>query len=207
MSEELPLFNQPDIDRLVHESFLASGYRSFVRFPRGKYHNGTFPSRSSFENECVFMGSTRFGSRANISQGSVLSDIGTFRFEDHAVFRPGVIIEDARNLVLSSNTRFHGGAMIHQHRIRDGQPYAYLSLSGAGAALRTTQFFNCDDGIYVTSGCFFGSLTQFRNAVDDDCPDIGSDLSANQQIKRYQYMGMANIAAMSMGRPDLIINQ
>ena len=36
---------------------------------------------------------------------------------------------------------------------------------GFGSVRRTTYFFNCDDGIWVRCGCFFGDIEQFRERV------------------------------------------
>jgi hypothetical protein len=72
--------------------------------------------------------------------------------------------------------------------------YPYLALSGAGSAQRTTYFFNFKDGIYVRSGCFFGTLAQFRKKVLAECPQP-------TDIKRLQYLGFANIAAVTFAQP------
>ena len=36
---------------------------------------------------------------------------------------------------------------------------------GFGSVNGTTYFFNCDDGIWVRCGCFFGDIKQFREQV------------------------------------------
>ena len=63
---------------------------------------------------------------------------------------------------------------------------------------RKTYFFDFEDGIYVRSGCFFGSLYEFRAKVlEDECGDTST-------VKAMQYLGMANIAAVTFGRRELI---
>jgi hypothetical protein len=81
------------------------------------------------------------------------------------------------------------------HKKKAGYPF--LSLSGAGTKKRTTYFFNFKDGIYVRSGCFFGTLTEFRTKVIADCPQP-------TDIKRLQYLGFANIAAATFAQPDQV---
>ena len=45
------------------------------------------------------------------------------------------------------------------------QGYPLLGFSGFGTKNRTTYFFNCEDGIWVRCGCFFGDIEQFRKQV------------------------------------------
>jgi hypothetical protein len=68
-----------------------------------------------------------------------------------------------------------------------------MAIAGAGSLNRTTYFFNCEDGIWVRSGCFSGSLDAFRDKVRGD-----DALHATAPcIKTLQYLGMANIVAMT----------
>jgi hypothetical protein len=67
-----------------------------------------------------------------------------------------------------------------------------LAIAGAGSEGRTSYFFNFVDGIFVRSGCFFGTLEQFRDNVMRTCPD-------ETDIKRLQYLGFSNIAAATFG--------
>jgi len=66
-------------------------------------------------------------------------------------------------------------------------------------ANRTTYFFNCEDGIWVRSGCFFGTLSEFRDKVRAD-----DRLHATApSIKTLQYLGFANIAAVTFDQTQL----
>ena len=82
------------------------------------------------------------------------------------------------------------------HKARTSNPY--IAIDRAGSARRKTYFFDFEDGIYVRSGCFFGSLSGFRAKVLED---EGGDTST---VKAMQYLGMANIAAVTFGRRELI---
>ena len=70
--------------------------------------------------------------------------------------------------------------------------YPYIAIDGAGSTHRKTYFFNLETGIRVRSGCFAGTLDEFRAKVKADCPD-------STELKRMQYLGMANIAAVTFG--------
>lgn len=61
---------------------------------------------------------------------------------------------------------------------------------------RTTWCFNTEDGIIVRSGCFKGTLDEFRAKVRQDCP-LGTE------VKALQYLGFANIVAATWA-PELI---
>lgn len=74
-----------------------------------------------------------------------------------------------------------------------------MSITGAGDVGRTTYFFNCEDGIWVRSGCFFGSLEQFREKVRAYDPLHATAPS----IKTLQYLGMANIVAVTFDKTQL----
>ena len=75
------------------------------------------------------------------------------------------------------------------HKARPGNPF--IAIDRAGSAMRKTYFFNLEPGIYVRSGCFFGTLEQFRAKVLEDCKPTDT--------KALQYLGMANIAAATFG--------
>lgn len=92
--------------------------------------------------------------------------------------------------------RFGEGCSFEGHKARTSNPY--IAIDRAGSARRKTYFFDFEDGIYVRSGCFFGSLSEFRAKVLED---EGGDTST---VKAMQYLGMANIAAVTFGRRELI---
>ncbi len=91
---------------------------------------------------------------------------------------------------------FGAGCSFEGHKARTSNPY--IAIDRAGSARRKTYFFDFEDGIYVRSGCFFGSLSEFRAKVLED---EGLDTST---VKAMQYLGMANIAAVTFGRRELI---
>jgi len=64
-----------------------------------------------------------------------------------------------------------------------------ICISGVGSAYRTTYFFNTESGIFVRSGCFSGTLTEFRAKVLED---TRGDKTC---VKALQYLGVANIVA------------
>ena len=82
------------------------------------------------------------------------------------------------------------------HKARTSNPY--IAIDRAGSVRRKTYFFDFEDGIYVRGGCFFGSLSEFRVKVLED---EGGNTAT---VKSMQYLGMANIAAVTFGRRDLI---
>ena len=91
---------------------------------------------------------------------------------------------------------FGEGCSFEGHKARTSNPY--IAIDRAGSVRRKTYFFDFEDGIYVRSGCFFGSLSEFRAKVLED---EGGDTST---VKAMQYLGMANIAAVTFGRRELI---
>ena len=91
---------------------------------------------------------------------------------------------------------FGEGCSFEGHKARTSNPY--IAIDRAGSARRKTYFFDFEDGIYVRSGCFFGSLSEFRAKV---LADERGDMST---VKSMQYLGIANIAAVTFGRRELI---
>ena len=59
---------------------------------------------------------------------------------------------------------FAGKCIIENEHITKNK-CALLIFSGFGSVRRTTYFFNCEDGIWVRCGCFFGDIEQFRERV------------------------------------------
>ena len=82
---------------------------------------------------------------------------------------------------------FGDGCSFEGYLVKLGYPF--MAIAGAGTAARTTYFFNHMDAIRVRSGCFFGTLAEFRSKV---LKDTDGDKT---HIKALQYLGMANIAA------------
>lgn len=89
-----------------------------------------------------------------------------------------------------------------------GPTISMLIVTGLGWFGRTTTFFNTPE-IHVRSGCFLGTLAEFRAKVlADDTPDrhyishfpLEGD---SRSLKTLQYLGMANIAALTFN-PTLV---
>ena len=74
--------------------------------------------------------------------------------------------------------------------------YPLMAIAGAGSDNRTTYFFNTEDGIIVRSGCFKGTLAEFREKVRRDCP-LGTE------VKAVQYLGFANIVAATWSPEEI----
>ena len=91
---------------------------------------------------------------------------------------------------------FGAGCRFEGHKARTSNPY--IAIDRASSTRRKTYFFDFEDGIYVRSGCFFGSLSEFRVKVLED---EGGNTAT---VKSMQYLGMANIAAVTFGRRELI---
>ena len=73
---------------------------------------------------------------------------------------------------------------------------AVLIFSGGGSVGRDVFAFNCETGIYVQAGCFFGDLNEFRAKV---LQDENGDKTIKKSL---QYLGFANIAAISFDKPE-----
>ena len=131
-----------------------------------------FPSGCSFGAYCSFGEGCSFGEVCSFREGC---SFGAYcSFGEGCSFGAGCL--------------FEGGK-----RARTQNPY--IAIDRAGSDLRKTYFFDLEDGIYVRSGCFFGTLAQFRKRVRND---------EGSTIKLLQYLGMANIAAITFGRDDLL---
>ena len=73
-----------------------------------------------------------------------------------------------------------------------------LTFIGGGSVGRAVYAFNCDVGIYIEAGCFFGTLDEFREKT---LKDTNGDKT---QKKAMQYLGFANIAAISFDAPEQV---
>jgi len=73
-----------------------------------------------------------------------------------------------------------------------------LIFIGGGSVGRAVYAFNCDVGIYIEAGCFFGTLDEFREKT---LKDTNGDKTHK---KAMQYLGFANIAALSFDAPEQV---
>ena len=110
--------------------------------------NCSFGEFCKFGNDCFFAEECTFEDGCSFGIWCVFGDLSNFgercKFGAYSDFR--------------YKCRFENG-----HVANDGYPL--LSFGGFGSVHRTTYFFNCEDGIWVRCGCFFGDIEQFRERV------------------------------------------
>ena len=64
-----------------------------------------------------------------------------------------------------------------------------MSVDGAGSANRKTYFFNTEEGVFAQSGCFFGTIAEFRQKVIEDY----------DEKKTKVYLGFADLVEIQFG--------
>jgi hypothetical protein len=167
--------------------------------------NCTFNSSCKFDSECRFGTNCTFGVNCTFDSECRFGVNCTFShdctFDSNCRFGPdcefgsdctfthdcwfGTDCKFSCDCKFSSDCMFGNGCTFEGYKTKNGYPF--ISIAGAGSKNRTTYFFNAVDEIIVRSGCFKGTLNEFREKVLKDCtPD---------SIKALQYLGMANIAA------------
>lgn len=145
-------------------------YSAIKRFPEG----------------CSFGAWSRFGELCRFGDGCIFGELSSF----------GALSRFGAWCSFGEGCSFGAGCCFEGHKARTSNPY--IAIDRAGSARRKTYFFDFEDGIYVRSGCFFGSLSEFRAKVlADECGNTAT-------VKSMQYLGMANIAAVTFGRRELI---
>ena len=72
-----------------------------------------------------------------------------------------------------------------------------MAIDRAGTENRKTYIFDFVDGIYVRSGCFFGTLQEFREKVLED--DTTHDKRSKKTIV---YLGFANLACAQFNQME-----
>lgn len=146
----------------------------------------TFGSENAFCKSCIFGESCTFGRFCNFSSNTFdnLCKFGdSCKFDDFCKF--GASCRFGDSCKFGESCSFESG-----HKAKTTRPF--LAIAGAGSEGRTSYFFDFVDGIFVRSGCFFGTLEQFRDRVVWTCPD-------ETDIKRLQYLGFSNIVAATFG--------
>lgn len=69
------------------------------------------------------------------------------------------------NAKVSGNAKVHGNAWVYDNALVHGDA-DYTIIHGFGTQFRTTTFFRCKDKeIRVSCGCFFGTISEFRDQV------------------------------------------
>ena len=156
-----------------------------------------FSGRCSFGERCIFGAWCRFGAWCHFGE-ECRFDIGC-SFGERCIF--GGWCRFGEKCIFGRWCSFGGECIFGRwcsfegkHKAKSGYPL--LSIAGAGSENRTTYFFNTEDGIIVRSGCFKGTLAEFRKKVRQDCP-LGTE------VKALQYLGFANIVAATWSPEEI----
>lgn len=172
----------------------------------------SLPENSELGSFAVIQGTLRVGSNSKLGDGvdvhqsawlkSSVTVKSSFKVNGRLDAAAGC--KFGRGLKFGANSKFAHGTEL---RLGDGNVYklqdsngaarSYLVLMGAGSCGRATYFYDTSKGIMIESGCFTGTIKQFRAKVKQDCRKHNS-------VKRLQYLGMANIACATWGYLDLI---
>ena len=157
----------------------------------GDYRNVDIANqRCIFAALCIFGEGCRFGGGCSFGEGCIFGEWCRFA----ALCRFGVGCRFGGGCSFGERCRFCGGCSFEGEEAKPGHPY--IAIDGAGSVARKSYFFNLKSGIRVRSGCFVGTLQEFRRKVLDDCGPT--------EIKALQYLGFANIAAVTFGYPELV---
>ena len=121
--------------------------------------SGDYTKIKQFENDCSFGENCKFG---NCEFGR------RCHFGDHCEFGSGCKFGEycdfGRKCSFGEFCVFEGKCVFENgHVAKKGYPL--LGFMGFGSIKPTTYFFNCEDGIWVRCGCFFGDIEQFRERV------------------------------------------
>jgi len=159
-----------------------------------------FGHNCRFEKGCLFSSSCMFGSNCDFGKACVFES--TCSFGSHAEFGIECIFGNGCDFGLDSNFRsrsvfgryctfgptayFKNDCSFEGHKARTSNPY--LAIDRAGTVNRKTYFFDFEDGIYVRSGCFFGTLQAFRSKVKHD------EAFYPSEKKTAVYLGFADLA-------------
>lgn len=74
-------------------------------------------------------------------------------------------VEKEENLSQSGNAWVRDNAEVSGNAVVSGNA-DYATIHGFGTCFRTTTFFRCDDEeVRVSCGCFFGTISKFREQV------------------------------------------
>ena len=130
-------------------------------------------------DNAVVSGDTIVGGNARVIGNALVSDDAVVK--DNAVVSGDAIVKgnaavsgNARvigDAVVGGNARVIGNAWIKDGAVIKGNAVVsgdadYALIRGFGTAFRTTTFFRCyDDKIRVSCGCFFGTISEFREQV------------------------------------------
>lgn len=167
------------------------GSDSTIEGPAWVGHTARFGSNCDIGRDARY--DVTLGSHCTIGQGSTITDKlvagERLRFEGDnkiKVTQPGYMV--APKVFVIKQYSASKTAVL---------PTAMLAFNGGGSEGRTTYFFNTTAGVIVRSGCFCGTLKQFRARVKRDC-------RSPKSVKRLQYLGFANIVCVTWGYDDQV---
>lgn len=161
----------------------------------------TIGSHATFNRDVYLSDGVKVGYGAEFNEEATLGDgvhIGyRAKFAQAPCIKGTVWLEDGEVRLGALNDEDNRGPTI-----------SMLIVTGLGWFGRTTTFFNTPE-VHVRSGCFLGTLGEFRAKVlADDNPrthranhfPLAGD---SRSLKTLQYLGMANIAALTFN-PTLV---
>ena len=114
-----------------------------------------FSECCSFWEYSHFRGDCSFGYNCRFRYGSSFGKL--CKFDECCSFGKGISFGE--KCILGQD-----GYIENEHITND--VYPLLCFSGIGYVHGTTYFFNCEDGIWVRCGDFFGTIEQFREQVE-----------------------------------------
>ena len=122
----------------------------------------------SFGNNCSFGVCCIFGKCCSFGECCVFDDSCNFgegsSFGKCCIFNTCKIGQDSS---FGKGCVFEGKCIIENEHITN-DVYPLRSFSGFSTMNRPTYFFNCEDGILVRFGSFFGTIEQFREQVKEN---------------------------------------
>lgn len=160
--------------------------------------NCKFGDWCHFGNDCNFGKSTKFGVHCVFGSECIFGNSSTFdnfaKFGHYNTFSGKCIF--GNECTFGNNNRF-GKSCWFEGRYKAKTSKPLMMISYAGSINRATYFFDTVEGVIVRSGCFVGTLAEFRAKVL-------TDVHGNKtSIKALQYLGFANIVAATWA-PELI---
>ena len=150
----MKLFTQAEFDNFP----IVDGYK---QCPSGNY-----TKIKKFEDDCVFGENCKFGEYCEFGRRCHFGDHCEFgnccSFGIWCVF--GNLSNFGERCKFGAYSDFRYKCHFENGHVAKDE-YPLLAFSGFGTVHRTTYFFNCEDGIWVRCGCFFGDIEQFRERV------------------------------------------
>lgn len=212
------IFTQKDIDAFQEDEFGTKNFPPMSVFS-GKCY---FSSMSCFGFDCKFVGQCSFVENCSFSHDCKF--IGQCSFGDYCTFDEycefegpcyfGELCRFIYGCHFIGQCRFNvrctfgdyctfseGCIFEGKFKAKTDTPFISMSVAGASASSdtfpyqgSTSYFFDFEEGIYVRSGNFLGTLDEFmKKLLKDD------ESQEKNDIKTLRYLGFANIAAVTFG--------